>query len=76
MKNFTLAEKTAGEFAVRRFSEKAAKFYSETDPLHVYEYETADGKRYAYTGIFGDVDGLTFEELEKTFEEIQQDFED
>ena len=64
----TSAQKAAGEMAVRGMSAKAQDFYSGTDPLAVYEYDTEDGKRYDVTGCLGDSEGLTFEELEELFE--------
>lgn len=72
MMRFTNRMKANGEMAMRTASEKARKFYDETDPLNVYEYEGKDGSTlYAYTGCFGDREGLTFEELQEMFENLQ-----
>lgn len=67
--------KVAGELAMRAASFEAWKFYVSTEPLQVYEYETEDGKRYAYEGVFGENDGMTFEELQNLFEEIQNELD-
>ena len=56
-------------------SDKAAEFYNGADPLDVFEYEEDGAKLYAYSGAFGERDGLTFEELEKDFEEMQAEFD-
>lgn len=74
MKKFTNSQKVAGEMAVRSLSDKASEFYSGADPLDVFEYEEDGAKLYAYSGAFGERDGLTFEELEKDFEEMQDEF--
>lgn len=68
-RRYTNTEKVAGEQAVRRMSKKAKEFYSQTDPLNVYEYDSDETKKYAYTGVF-EADGLSFSELEKDFEEF------
>lgn len=66
-----------GELATRSLSDKAAEFYNGTDPLDVFEYEKDGAKLYAYTGAFGERDGMTFEELERDFEEMyKMSFED
>ena len=66
-----------GELAIRSLSDKAAEFYNGTDPLDVFEYEKDGAKLYAYTGAFGERDGMTFEELERVFEEMyKMSFED
>jgi hypothetical protein len=64
MRKFTASEKINGELAIRKLSEKAQKFYSETDPLDVYERE---GK-YFVRGCIGDSDDLTIDELNELFE--------
>lgn len=74
MRNFTNGQKVAGEMAVRSLSDKAAEFYNGADPLDVFEYEEDGAKLYAYSGAFGEREGLTFEELEKDFEEMQAEF--
>ena len=77
MKKFTNSQKVAGEMAVRSLSDKAAEFYNGADPLDVFEYEEDGKKLYAYSGAIGDRDGLTFEELERDFEEMyKMPFED
>lgn len=58
-RRYTNTEKVAGEQAVRKMSEKAQEFYSQTDPLNVYEYDSDGTKKYAYTGVF-EADGLSF----------------
>ena len=73
---YTNTMKINGEIAARSLSEKARDFYVDTDPLNVYEYEDADGmKLYAYDGCFGSAEGLTFEELQRVFEDMQDDLE-
>ena len=63
--------------AIRSLSDKAAEFYNGADPLDVFEYEEVGAKLYAYTGAFGERDGMTFEELESDFEEMyKMSFED
>ena len=64
MRKFNNSEKLAGEMATRILSDKAAEFYNGADPLDVFEYEEDGKKMYAYSGAFGDRDGMTFEELE------------
>lgn len=77
MRKFNNSEKLAGELASRSLSNKAAEFYNGTDPLDVFEYEKDGAKLYAYTGAFGERDGMTFEELESDFEEMyKMSFED
>lgn len=77
MKKFNNSQKLAGEMAIRSLSDKAAEFYNGADPLDVFEYEEDGAKLYAYTGAFGERDGMTFEELESDFEEMyKMSFED
>ena len=75
MKKFTNSQKVAGEMAVRSLSDKASEFYNGAEPLDVFEYEEDGAKLYAYSGAFGERDGLTFEELERDFEEMQAEFD-
>lgn len=75
MKKFTNSQKVAGEMAVRSLSDKASEFYSGADPLDVFEYEEDGAKLYAYSGAFGERDGMTFEELERDFEEMQEELD-
>lgn len=76
MKKFNNSEKLAGEMAIRSLSDKAAEFYNGSDPLDVFEYEENGAKLYAYSGAFGERDGMTFEELERDFEEMQEELEE
>ena len=77
MKKFNNSQKLAGEMAIRSLSDKAAEFYNGADPLDVFEYEEDGAKLYAYTGAFGERDGMTFEELESDFEGMyKMSFED
>lgn len=77
MRKFNNSEKLAGEMAIRSLSDKAAEFYNGADPLDVFEYEEDGAKLYAYTGAFGERDGMTFEELESDFDEMyKMSFED
>lgn len=75
MRKFTISEKRAGEMAVRKMSDKAQNFYSGTDPLNVYEYEQDEKALYAYDGCLGETSGMTFEELEKEFESLQDEID-
>lgn len=75
MRKFYNSEKVAGEMATRSLSDKAAEFYNGTDPLDVFEYEENGNKLYAYSGVFGERDGMTFEELERDFEEMQKELD-
>lgn len=65
---FTTQMKVNGELAMHRASKKAQKFYFDTEPMAVYEYETDEGKLYAYDGCFGSKEGLTFEQLDDDLE--------
>lgn len=72
MKIFTQNHKAAGEAAVRQMSEKAQRFYSETEPLSVYEYtDLEDNTWYAFDGCFGTNTGLTFEQIQQLLEGLQ-----
>ena len=75
MKEFNNSQKLAGEMATRSLSDKAAEFYNGADPLDVFEYEEDGNKLYAYSGAFGERSGMTFEELERDFEEMQFDLD-
>ena len=75
MRKFNNSEKVAGEMAVRGLSDKAQEFYSGADPLDVFEYEEDGAKLYAYSGAFGERDGLTIEERERDFEEMQEELD-
>lgn len=65
---YTQSMKRAGELAARSLSDKAAAFYSSSDPLALYEYNTIAGLRYAVTGIV-DAAGLTLAEVDALFSE-------
>lgn len=69
-KKFTIYDKKRGEEAVDKLSRKASIFYCGTDPLSVYGYETSEEIRYAYDGCGMYKDNLTFDELQKEFEEL------
>ena len=73
---YTNSMKADGELAVRRMGEKARKYYNDTDPLDVYEYE-ADGATLYTVNEWGEwAEGLTFEEVEADFEAGQDDIEE
>ena len=76
MKKYTNNQKIAGELACRSLSDLALRFYTGTDPLKVYEYETDEGKRYAYEGCIGNNENLTFEELDEIFSDWQKEIEE
>lgn len=67
MRKCTMDEKRRGELAMRDLSAKAEKMYNETDPLAVYEYDTEEGTRYAIRGALGDIDDMTFEDVDRLF---------
>ena len=75
MQKFSNKQKVAGEIAVRGLSDKAFEFYSDITPIDVYEYDKDGMKLYAYSGVFGDRDGMTFDELEQDFEEMADEME-
>lgn len=62
----------AGRIAAQKMNKKAFNFYARLSPFTLYEYDTPDGKRYSYRGVIGDMDGLTFLELERVFEELDR----
>lgn len=73
---YTNSMKANGELAVRRMSDKARKYYNETDPLEVYEYE-ADGATLYTVNEWGEwTEGMTFESLEADFEAGQDAIEE
>lgn len=63
--------KNRGELACRDLSDKAYKFYSDTDPLNVYEYDSA----FIVDGAFGKMEFDSLEEMEKCFEELSDEME-
>ena len=70
MRKFTTREQVNGDFACRNLSVPAYNFYSNTNPLVVYEYEVDDDlKLYAYE-YKGRQEGLTFTELDEEFAEL------
>lgn len=74
MKKYTSAEITNGELAARKMSEKARRFYTDTDYYAIREVETDDGIRYdvtTYDGVF--LENVSFEDMQKMFEEMQDE---
>lgn len=69
-RRFTITESYNGDFAVRKLSKKAQKYYYGTDPLGVFEVETDDGVRYYVTGS-DELSAVTFEEMQEYFEAQQ-----
>ena len=68
---YTISMKIKGEMACRSLNAEAQAFYCGTDPLTVYGYEK-DGEELYDVALFQqevNFEGLTFEELEKLFEE-------
>lgn len=70
---YTNRMKTNGEIATLDLNSGAYKFYCDTD-IKVYEYDTENGKRYAYTMAGETTKNLTFEELETIFETFETVF--
>ena len=66
---FTNNEKTNGELAVRRMSDKARKVYEETDPCTVAEYLDDEDVFYFVDVCGNNCDRLTFEEAEQFLED-------
>ena len=67
---FTNENKVNGELAVRGFSDKAKKYYDETEPLYVYEYEDDNGNTLYAFDFGGEItSGLSFDEINRIFEE-------
>lgn len=69
---YTSKQAFAGRAAAERLSPAAYAYYKTLKPFYLYEYETPDGIRYAYTGIIGDRDNLTFDGLQYIFEELHR----
>ena len=67
---YTNEMKVKGELAVRNLSDKAQKFYNETDPISVY---ASYNGMYAVDGCMGSAEDLTLEQLESMFEEMYDD---
>lgn len=60
----------AGAAAAQKLSVTAYAYYKTLKPFFLYEYDTPDGKRYAYSGVIGDRDNLTFDGLQYILEEL------
>ena len=58
------------ELDVRHLSDKARRFYENTDPLDIYVCEVDGEMLYSVRGVLEE-DDLSFEELEEIFEEEQ-----
>lgn len=71
MKKLYSFQKANGELAVRQLSEKAYEVYSETDPFEVYK---VDDDSFSIRGAFGDLDNLTFKELEEMLESYYDEY--
>ncbi len=69
---YTSKQAFAGRAAAERLSPAAYAYYKTLKPFYVYEYETPDGIRYAYSGIIGDRDNLTFDGLQYILEELHR----
>jgi len=69
---YTSKQAFAGRAAAERLSPAAYAYYKTLKPFYLYEYETPDGIRYAYTGIIGDCDNLTFDGLQYILEELHR----
>ena len=71
MRRCTQQEKADGEISARGLSQKAWTLYVETEPLDIYSYKNDEGNwRNAIRGVLGDIDDLTFWELEKYLESM------
>lgn len=71
MRRCTKKEKADGEISARGLSQKAWTLYVETEPLDIYSYKNDEGNwRNAILGALGDIDDLTFWELEKYLESM------
>lgn len=75
MRKFNNKQKVAGEMAMKGLSDKAFEFYSDITPLDVFKYERDGMKLYAYSGVFGDRENMSFGELEQDFEEMADEME-
>ena len=69
---YTSKQAFAGRAAAERLSPAAYAYYKTLKPFYLYEYETPDGIRYAYSGIIGDRDNLTFDGLQYILEELHR----
>ena len=69
---YTSKQAFAGRAAAERLSPSAYAYYKTLKPFYLYEYETPDGIRYAYSGIIGDRDNLTFDGLQYILEELHR----
>lgn len=66
MKKLTQEMKKAGARAMKDLSDKAYTVYSNTDPLDVYKTDDT----FSIRGCLGDIDGMTFAELESMLESL------
>ena len=69
---YTSKQAFAGRAAAERLSPAAYAYYKTLKPFFLYEYETPDGIRYAYTGIIGEQNNLTFDGLQYILEELHR----
>lgn len=69
---YTEKQALAGRAAAERLSPAAYAYYKKIQPFNLYEYKTPDGIRYAYSGIIGKRDNLTFEGLQYILEELHR----
>ena len=67
---FTSKQAFAGQKAADQLNPVAFAYYKSLFPFWLYEYSTPDGIRYAYTGIIGEKNNLTFDGLQYIFEEL------
>ena len=67
---FTSRQAFDGRAAAERLSPAAHAYYKTLKRFYLYEYKTPDGIRYAYTGVIGERDGLTFDGLQYVLEEL------
>ena len=67
---YTSKQAFLGRAAAERLSPAAYAYYKTLNPFYLYEYDTPDGKRYAYSGMSGERDNLTFDGLQYILEEL------
>lgn len=70
MKKITARDISKGELVVRNMSIAAQQLYNDSEPLTVAKMN--DGT-ISIRGIYGDIDNMTIAEVEKMFEEIQEE---
>ena len=66
--------KSNAELRLRDLSEKAMKFYDNTDPMDVYYSVLAERFYIANCDLFDENEAYTFDELQATFESLYDDF--